>query len=71
MFHIPDPAAFVNLAGFMEEIMAASQEQSQGIDEVSRTVTQLDDMTQQNAALSKKLPRQPRPWKSRRIGWKR
>jgi methyl-accepting chemotaxis protein len=39
------------VAAFMEEIMAASQEQSQGIDEVSRTVTQLDDMTQQNAAL--------------------
>jgi methyl-accepting chemotaxis protein len=40
-----------SVAAFMEEIMAASHEQSQGIDQVSRTVTQLDDMTQQNAAL--------------------
>lgn len=40
-----------HVATYMDEIMAASQEQSQGIDQVSRTVTQLDDMTQQNAAL--------------------
>ncbi|WP_425602421.1 methyl-accepting chemotaxis protein [Luteibacter aegosomatis] len=40
-----------HVAAYMDEIMAASQEQSQGIDQVSRTVTQLDDMTQQNAAL--------------------
>ena len=40
-----------HVATFMEEIMAASTEQSQGIDQVSGVVTQLDDMTQQNAAL--------------------
>jgi methyl-accepting chemotaxis protein len=40
-----------NVAAFMEEIMAASDEQAQGIDQVSGVVTQLDDMTQQNAAL--------------------
>ncbi|MET4675045.1 MULTISPECIES: methyl-accepting chemotaxis protein [unclassified Luteibacter] len=40
-----------HVATFMEEIMAASNEQSQGIEQVSGVVTQLDDMTQQNAAL--------------------
>jgi methyl-accepting chemotaxis protein len=40
-----------HVATFMEEIMAASTEQSQGIEQVSGVVTQLDDMTQQNAAL--------------------
>ncbi len=33
------------------EIAAASQEQSSGIDQVNRAVTQMDDVTQQNAAL--------------------
>ncbi|MFK7831489.1 MAG: methyl-accepting chemotaxis protein [Congregibacter sp.] len=33
------------------EIAAASQEQSDGIDEVNRAVTQMDELTQQNAAL--------------------
>ncbi len=33
------------------EISAASQEQSQGIGQVGEAVTQLDRMTQQNAAL--------------------
>jgi len=40
-----------NVAQFMEEIVAASEEQAQGIDQVNGVVTQLDDMTQQNAAL--------------------
>lgn len=35
----------------MAEITAASQEQSQGIEQVSHTVTQMDEVTQQNAAL--------------------
>jgi methyl-accepting chemotaxis protein len=35
----------------MEEITAASTEQSQGIDQVGRAVTQMDEVTQQNAAL--------------------
>jgi hypothetical protein len=39
------------VATLMAEISAASQEQSQGIDQVNQTVTSLDDMTQQNAAL--------------------
>jgi len=36
---------------FVGEISAASQEQSQGIDEVNRAVLQMDELTQQNAAL--------------------
>jgi methyl-accepting chemotaxis protein len=35
----------------MSEIAAASAEQASGIDEVSKAVTQMDEMTQQNAAL--------------------
>ncbi|MGB3392957.1 MAG: methyl-accepting chemotaxis protein [Stenotrophomonas sp.] len=35
----------------MAEISAASQEQSVGIEQVNRTITQMDETTQQNAAL--------------------
>jgi hypothetical protein len=35
----------------MSEITAASQEQSSGIEEVNRAIAQMDEMTQQNAAL--------------------
>ncbi|MBI3431774.1 MAG: hypothetical protein HY018_06150, partial [Hydrogenophilales bacterium] len=35
----------------MSEIAAASQEQSAGIEQVNQAVTQMDDVTQQNAAL--------------------
>ncbi|MDB5972788.1 MAG: methyl-accepting chemotaxis protein, partial [Hydrocarboniphaga sp.] len=35
----------------MSEITAASQEQSQGIEQVNTTITQMDEVTQQNAAL--------------------
>ena len=35
----------------MAEITAASQEQSQGIDQINRAITEMDDVTQQNAAL--------------------
>ncbi|VFR17723.1 Methyl-accepting chemotaxis protein I (serine chemoreceptor protein) [plant metagenome] len=35
----------------MGEISAASQEQSTGIEQVNRAVTQMDEVTQQNAAL--------------------
>jgi len=34
------------------EIAAASKEQSSGIDQINQAVTQMDDMTQQNAALA-------------------
>jgi len=39
------------VADIMSEISAASQEQSVGIEEVNRAIRQMDDMTQQNAAL--------------------
>ncbi|NKF21714.1 methyl-accepting chemotaxis protein [Solimonas marina] len=35
----------------MGEITSASQEQSQGIEQINQTVTQMDEVTQQNAAL--------------------
>ncbi|WBS01255.1 methyl-accepting chemotaxis protein [Pseudoduganella sp. SL102] len=39
------------VADIMGEITAATQEQSQGIEEVNVSIAQMDDMTQQNAAL--------------------
>ena len=35
----------------MGEIAAASQEQSSGIEQINQAITQMDDVTQQNAAL--------------------
>jgi uncharacterized phage infection (PIP) family protein YhgE len=40
-----------HVADIMNEITAASQEQSNGIEEVNKAITQMDEMTQQNAAL--------------------
>ena len=40
-----------NVAGLMAGIASASKEQSLGIDQVNQAVTQMDDTTQQNAAL--------------------
>jgi hypothetical protein len=40
-----------HVADIMNEITAASEEQSSGIQEVSQAITQMDEMTQQNAAL--------------------
>ena len=39
------------VASLMGEISAASEEQSSGIDQVNRAVAQMDNVTQQNAAL--------------------
>ena len=44
-------ASVQKVAGIMAQITEASQEQSTGIGEVNRAVTQMDDITQQNAAL--------------------
>jgi hypothetical protein len=44
-------ASVKHVADIMGEITAASEEQSSGIEEVSRAITQMDEMTQQNAAL--------------------
>ncbi|OEZ69862.1 methyl-accepting chemotaxis protein III [Janthinobacterium sp. HH103] len=39
------------VAGYMADITAASQEQSEGIEQINQAITQMDDVTQQNAAL--------------------
>ncbi|AXL51024.1 membrane protein [Paraburkholderia caffeinilytica] len=43
--------AVQRVTDIMGEIAAASEEQSNGIDQVARAVTQMDEVTQQNAAL--------------------
>jgi methyl-accepting chemotaxis protein I, serine sensor receptor len=43
--------AVQRVTDIMGEIAAASQEQSSGIEQVARAVTQMDEVTQQNAAL--------------------
>ncbi len=40
-----------DVAGIMNSISSASQEQSSGIDEISKAIVQMDGMTQQNAAM--------------------
>lgn len=44
-------ASIKHVAEIMSEITAASQEQSSGIGQVNQAVTQMDEVTQQNAAL--------------------
>lgn len=44
-------ASIKHVAEIMSEITAASQEQSSGIAQVNQAVTQMDEVTQQNAAL--------------------
>ena len=43
--------AVKRVSDIMDEISAASQEQSDGIEQVSQAVTQMDQVTQQNASL--------------------
>ncbi|WP_144154407.1 methyl-accepting chemotaxis protein [Paraburkholderia sp. BCC1885] len=43
--------AVQRVTNIMGEIAAASEEQSSGLDQVARAVTQMDEVTQQNAAL--------------------
>jgi Methyl-accepting chemotaxis protein len=43
--------AIMRVTGVVQEIAAAAAEQSAGIDQVNLAVTQMDSMTQQNAAL--------------------
>ena len=44
-------ASVRRVTDIMSEITAASQEQSSGIEEINRAIVQMDEMTQQNAAL--------------------
>jgi len=43
--------AVKHVTDIMSEISAASKEQSQGIEQINQAITQMDDVTQQNAAL--------------------
>jgi len=43
--------AVAHVVGIMEEIASASIEQSRGIEQVNQAVSQMDEVTQQNAAL--------------------
>jgi len=44
-------ASVARVTSIMSEIMTASQEQSEGIEQINRAVLQMDQVTQQNAAL--------------------
>ncbi|RJF96195.1 methyl-accepting chemotaxis protein [Noviherbaspirillum saxi] len=44
-------AAVMHVANIMQQITSASTEQSRDIEEVNRAISQMDEMTQQNAAL--------------------
>lgn len=44
-------ASVTYVAGFMDDITTASQEQRAGIELVNRAIEKIDNMTQQNAAL--------------------
>ncbi len=44
-------ASVKQVSGIVSEIASASQEQSTGIDEINSAITQMDEVTQQNAAL--------------------
>lgn len=52
----------------MGEITAASQEQSSGIEQVNTTVTQMDEVTQQNAALVEEASAAARSLEEQAIG---
>jgi len=52
--------AVAQVSGLIGEISRASGEQSSGIEQVNTTVTQLDEMTQQNAALVEEAMAQAR-----------
>ena len=64
-------ASVKRVTDIMGEISAASEEQSSGIDQVNRAVSQMDEVTQQNAALVEE-PRLPRArCRNRRSAWPR
>ena len=63
-------ASVKRVTDIMGEISAASEEQSSGIDQVNRAVSQMDEVTQQNAALVEEAPPRAR-WRNRRSAWPR
>jgi methyl-accepting chemotaxis protein len=44
-------ASVKRVTDIMGEIMSASQEQTQGIEQINQAISQMDQVTQQNAAL--------------------
>ena len=64
-------ASVQRVTDIMAEISAASQEQSAGIEQVNQTITQMDETTQQNAALVEEATAAARRWKNRRRHWPR
>ena len=50
-------ASVQRVTDIMGEIAAASAEQADGIEQVNRAVSQMDEVTQQNAALVEEPPR--------------
>jgi len=47
--------AVKRVTDIMDEISAASQEQSSGIEQINQAVSQMDEVTQQNAALVEQI----------------
>ena len=58
-------ASVQRVTDIMGEIAAASAEQADGIEQVNRAVSQMDEVTQQNAALVEEPPRRPAPCRTR------
>jgi len=56
------------VADIMHDINLASQEQSSGLDQINQAVTQMDDMTQQNAALVEQAAASAESLKNQAIG---
>ncbi|AZR27413.1 methyl-accepting chemotaxis protein [Xanthomonas vasicola pv. arecae] len=61
-------ASVQRVTDIMGEISAASQEQSSGIEQVNQTVTQMDETTQQNAALVEEATAAARALEEQAIG---
>ncbi|MCC8441036.1 methyl-accepting chemotaxis protein [Xanthomonas cannabis] len=61
-------ASVQRVTDIMGEISAASQEQSSGIEQVNQTVTQMDETTQQNAALVEEATAAARALEEQAVG---
>ncbi|WP_428960364.1 methyl-accepting chemotaxis protein [Xanthomonas oryzae] len=61
-------ASVQRVTDIMGEISAASQEQSAGIEQVNQTVTQMDETTQQNAALVEEATAAARSLEEQAVG---
>ena len=64
-------ASVKRVTDIMGEISAASEEQSSGIDQVNRAVSQMDEVTQQNAALVEEAAAPRARCRNRRSAWPR